>query len=269
MAKEFEHILNECIDRMLRGDSVEQCLGRYPEQAAELEPLLRVAQSAQKVSSVEPRPEFKAQARQQLRSVLYRAEPNAQPRRISLLGFAKSRVVLASVIAIALVVGLSLLVPALLRQPTVVLAEETAMEDPGVQILLAEKGFQPSQMYRTVTKSDTENIYLVKFMTSEDGELIATVTVNVKERVVTLVENDEQFTRLPTLALAVSKDITQIAERDSRVQDILETGAEIGGISYLSSPLRKVVGLDLLSDGKRWVVMIDPVKREVVRIFQR
>ena len=44
---------------------------RYPEQAAELEPLLRVAAAARKTaSSVEPRPEFKARVRHEVQSQL-------------------------------------------------------------------------------------------------------------------------------------------------------------------------------------------------------
>jgi hypothetical protein len=216
------------------------------------------------------------QARQQLRSVLNRHNTKAQPRGLSLLGFAKSRVAWASVIAIALIVGLSLAVPALLRQPTVALAEETAMEDPGVQILLAEEGYQTSKLYRIVTKSDTDNIYFVRFMTSEDGGLIATVTVNAKDRIVTdidinLNENGEQFTRLPSLTLAVSSKIIQIAKGDSRVEKILDSGAKIGGISYLSSTstLKKVVGLELLAGEKIWIVRIDPTEGEVISIFRR
>jgi hypothetical protein len=70
MAKRFEDILNECIDRMLQGESVEQCLAGYPEQARELAPLLRTAVAAREASAVESRPEFKAQVRYQIHSRL-------------------------------------------------------------------------------------------------------------------------------------------------------------------------------------------------------
>jgi len=39
MNKGFEDILNTCLDRItLKGDTIEQCLESYPEQAVELEP---------------------------------------------------------------------------------------------------------------------------------------------------------------------------------------------------------------------------------------
>lgn len=41
-ARSFEDILDECMERLRRGESVEACLTSYPEHATELEPLLRM-----------------------------------------------------------------------------------------------------------------------------------------------------------------------------------------------------------------------------------
>ena len=70
MAKGFDQTLDECIDRMLRGESIEQCLASHPEKEAELRPLLEVALLTQQSSAIEPRPEFKARASYQLASAL-------------------------------------------------------------------------------------------------------------------------------------------------------------------------------------------------------
>lgn len=60
----IEDILNECLEETRAGRrTVEQCLARYPEQACEMEPLLRMALAVRKAASVEARPEFKAAAR--------------------------------------------------------------------------------------------------------------------------------------------------------------------------------------------------------------
>lgn len=84
MADRFDDILNECTERLLRGESVEQCVQRHPQQAPELEPLLRVAVAARKASSAaEPRPEFKARVRHevqsQIRSKGRKPEPKGVP----------------------------------------------------------------------------------------------------------------------------------------------------------------------------------------------
>jgi hypothetical protein len=283
MAEEFEHILDECIDRLLRGESLEQCLQRYPEQAAQLEPLLRVALATQKASSVEPRAEFKAQARQQLISVLYRQKPKAQPGRVPLLDLAKSRIrrgieglrsrpvwqnALASALVVALIVGLCLAIPLLLRQSPVALAEELAMEDPGVQVLLIEKGFEPSNMHRVAEKADGGSIYYVYLMNPEDDALIGTVTVDIEQRMVTkigLIEGSEQFGPVTGVS---KEDILQIAGGNRKVREILDNLAEVGRMSCLCSPQRKVVGLELRLGKKKWLVKIDLLEGEV-SIFER
>ena len=69
--KEFDNILNECLERLLiRGDTLEQCVQSYPEQAAELETLLQTAMATKEALTTEPRPEFKARLRYQLLSKL-------------------------------------------------------------------------------------------------------------------------------------------------------------------------------------------------------
>ncbi len=68
-SKEFDNILDECLERLLvKGETIEQCLQDYPEQAAELKPLLQTALVAKKASAIQPRAEFKARARYQFRS---------------------------------------------------------------------------------------------------------------------------------------------------------------------------------------------------------
>lgn len=54
MSEKFDNILDECIDRIAAGDSVEDCLALYPDLAAELEPELRTILQLHDVSSTEP-----------------------------------------------------------------------------------------------------------------------------------------------------------------------------------------------------------------------
>ncbi|MBI4328400.1 MAG: hypothetical protein HY685_00875 [Chloroflexi bacterium] len=58
----IEDILDECLDRLQAGESVEACLARYPAEAAELEPLLRTA-STLTMARLQPRPEFRQTAK--------------------------------------------------------------------------------------------------------------------------------------------------------------------------------------------------------------
>jgi hypothetical protein len=82
MAKyEFENKLNDCLEKLLSGtETVEQCLQRYPDDAQELEPLLRTAMSVHKTVDITPSPELKARIRYNLQ--LKMAEVG-KPRRAS------------------------------------------------------------------------------------------------------------------------------------------------------------------------------------------
>jgi len=83
--KEFNNILDECLERLLvKGETIEQCLLSYPEYAAELEPLLHAVVATKKALAIQPRPEFKSEARYQFRLALQKVELK---RRLPFLGW--------------------------------------------------------------------------------------------------------------------------------------------------------------------------------------
>ena len=74
--EKFNNILDECLERMLvKGETIEQCLVRYPDQADELELLLQTALATKEALAIEPSPEFKARARYQFSSTLREVKP--------------------------------------------------------------------------------------------------------------------------------------------------------------------------------------------------
>ncbi|MEE9202936.1 MAG: DUF5667 domain-containing protein [Dehalococcoidia bacterium] len=72
MRHRIEDILDECLGLIAQGQTVEECLSRYPEQAAELEPLLRTAavMRQQALASPIPSPVARAAGRQVLLTAL-------------------------------------------------------------------------------------------------------------------------------------------------------------------------------------------------------
>ena len=78
-SSEFENILDECLERLIKGETVEQCLESYPEQALELEPLLRTAQATREASAIAPRAEFRARARYEFTSALHAGVSKKKP----------------------------------------------------------------------------------------------------------------------------------------------------------------------------------------------
>lgn len=78
--RQFNHIFNECLDRLLRGESIEQCLEQYPAQAEELRSLLQTAAGVKNAACIEPGVKFMTQARAQFRAALQvAAEKKSRP----------------------------------------------------------------------------------------------------------------------------------------------------------------------------------------------
>jgi len=107
MKKSFDDILAICLDRITaKGDSIEQCLESYPEQAAELEPLLRAALSTMKAASlIEARPEYKTSARNRLFSALEAREKKKTERPMPLWGWQRRWAVALAAVLVLILVG--------------------------------------------------------------------------------------------------------------------------------------------------------------------
>jgi hypothetical protein len=75
MAYKFEDILNSCLESMLHGASINDCLKAYPGQAAELEPLLKTcAALSHKSAGIKASPELRRIVFSHLQETL-RAKP--------------------------------------------------------------------------------------------------------------------------------------------------------------------------------------------------
>jgi hypothetical protein len=78
-------ILDDCVHRMLGGESVEDCLADYPEEAAELTPMLRTASVLQWLAGFHLPDARRQQTRTALRQVV--AASQAMPKRPAWMAF--------------------------------------------------------------------------------------------------------------------------------------------------------------------------------------
>ncbi len=98
----FNEILNECLEELARGRSIEACLEKHPEQAESLRPLLETALMTRRASStVRPRADFRERARLQFRAAIHSSLTTREPRRFHL------RFGMAGAVALTLVVLIS------------------------------------------------------------------------------------------------------------------------------------------------------------------
>jgi hypothetical protein len=70
MSKAFDKILDECVNRINRGEGLEDCLASYPEYAEELKPLLRAMLDTRAAYAFTPSPAAKTAARQRFNAAL-------------------------------------------------------------------------------------------------------------------------------------------------------------------------------------------------------
>ena len=81
MNNELETVLDICLSQIEEGEAnIEECLALYPEQAAELEPLLKAATKLSLAREVVPDPAYKARTRAKLSIYM---QQNPQRKRVS------------------------------------------------------------------------------------------------------------------------------------------------------------------------------------------
>ncbi|MDD5509577.1 MAG: DUF5667 domain-containing protein [Dehalococcoidales bacterium] len=136
--REFENILDDCLERLARGETLTHCLESYPEQAEQLEPLLRTARVASETLAILPRPEFRARARYEFQSVLQ--EVTAK-KKLSLFNLRTRLVTAVVAISVILVSG----------GGTVVMASGSMPDTPLYTVKLASEEVQLA-----LTPSDTD-----------------------------------------------------------------------------------------------------------------
>ena len=106
MSEDLEILLDTCIDRMNEGDSLEECLASYPEQAKELEPLLRAVWGVRDACSPMPRAIAKSVTRRRLDAALVDADRRLQERQrrtMPLFGWPRAWATVAIVLVLALI----------------------------------------------------------------------------------------------------------------------------------------------------------------------
>jgi hypothetical protein len=74
-ASEFDNILDGCLERVIKGETVEACLAGFPDYAAELEPLLRTALATREAVAIGPRPEFRERAGYEFQAAIREMAP--------------------------------------------------------------------------------------------------------------------------------------------------------------------------------------------------
>lgn len=141
----LDDIFEECLELVFSGEPIEACLERFPEHAGELRGLLETAVATRKAVAVEPRPEFRERAREQMAEIL-RARPSPSPRR-SFWRDWQPRWAVAAAAALAVVVAVC----------GVTLAANTSM--PGQPLYAVEQATEQLRLALTPSPLSRANLY--------------------------------------------------------------------------------------------------------------
>lgn len=103
MSQKIEDILDDCLEHLFKGESIEDCIRDHPWQAFELEPLLKTSLVLlQKSAVIQPNPEFKARVHSQLQGVLHAIREKAKKRAIVPMWHKRWAVAMTAVLVILL-----------------------------------------------------------------------------------------------------------------------------------------------------------------------
>ena len=103
MANDLDKILDECVDRINRGEELKDCLASYPEHAEELEPLLRAMLDTQTAYTFTPSPTAKREARQRFNAALEELVRRREEKRVLFSGILRQSRAWIAVVAVLLV----------------------------------------------------------------------------------------------------------------------------------------------------------------------
>ena len=103
--KEFQNILDGCLESVLRGANIEECLELYPDYAEELRPLLVTAVGAKRAVDIKPRREFRDRAGYEFQRAIREVEPAPAARRKESLFQALMKPAWATMILVVIVLA--------------------------------------------------------------------------------------------------------------------------------------------------------------------
>jgi hypothetical protein len=239
---QLDNILDDCLERLLvKGESIEECLADYPEQADELKPLLQTAVVTRKALDIEPRPEFRARARYQLHAALKEA------------AYKQSRPFFARQFRWATVVSATLIL--LLAGGGIVAAASNSMPDePLYQVKLATEQIQ---LYLTFSPLDKAELYAkladrrvteIIDMAQEGNVRLVELTTQRLDNHLSMIASSSTVQRAEsTLA---GEALTTITTTETVTTTVAGAGAPPEGtVATITTTVTKTVGGDILPEG--------------------
>ena len=181
--REFDNILDECLEKMLQGKSIEQCLADYPDHAAALEPMLRTASQAKMATNIRPRPEFKDRARHEFQAAI--RDMDVKPARGHGFFFPSLRpawIALAALVAVVIAGGGTVYAAGGALPDSPLYSIKLATES--VRLFLTPSDIGKAELYAEFADERVEEI--IRMADKGDVELVQETTNRLNEQLVAM-----------------------------------------------------------------------------------
>jgi hypothetical protein len=193
--REFDEILNECIEQVFKGEPIEACLATYPEHAAELKPLLQTALDTRQAAAIMPRPEFRQRAAYEFQA----AVRNLGQKRRKGFRWQVRLVTALSVIVIILMAGTGTVAAASNSLPDQALYPvKLVTED--VQVALTPSALGKAELYAEFADRRVEEIVVM----ADEGK--------VKQVEKATARMNDHLAAIANLSLATSEPVASVEE---------------------------------------------------------
>lgn len=183
--KELADILDECLDRLAGGESLQGCLASYPQIAEELRSLLETALAARKAIDIEPDPQFKARARYEIGAAVREAATRKRRSFFSWQG--RWAVAVASLLLVLLMTGGGVAVAAGKSMPDSSLYPVKLAIEQVLLRLSPSAGTKAELLARMADSRVTEIVYLAQSGNAAQIETAALRLDSYLTRIVSLV----------------------------------------------------------------------------------
>ena len=207
MSIRIEEAYNDCLERMISGETLESCLSSYPEYTDELYAMLCTAYDIKrKASSIQPRPEFKYWARARLQDAQYYGRlPQTQGKQRSQIFGLRPK------LAISLV---ALLIFIIASSGTVAASAEAMPDEPLYPVKLAVE-----QARITLATSDAEKVEIYAQLTEKRAQEIATMTT----------KGDTE--KVLAISEVLSRQLQQLEEKLAKIEAEEEAATSVAAAS--------------------------------------
>ena len=238
---EFDDILNECLERILHGETIDRCLSRFPQYAHKLKPLLDTGLQVKKAVAVNPRPEFRANARRQFQAALNASE--SKPKFSFLYWLKQPQWTAVTAFALLIVLGTA----------TVALANGSMPDQPLYPVKMAVEKIQIS----LTPSAESRGELYARFLERRINEITRMAAENKPDKI-QLVTNrlDSMFSAIASLTLSGAENgasknavpqVTGVASPTAPIPGLAAPSVVPpegqNGIAAISPPLQGAAGV--------------------------